>query len=292
MYALHNGIYTHIAKAVRGNDYHCLDCGEKLILKQGQIKEWHYAHYSDSSCPSQGSIETAIHKKAKEVIAQSMGLKVEQAYPCGVFRADAGCLEQNTFCEVIVTHYDSQDKIDYIINTSIEDTTFRVYDFDLSTYRDQLEGAINSLEFDSIVMSTKFNRSEDIRVRKAARDLYLKQQQESKEKALQAAAQLEKSRLIVQNVASEKVIDAKSTNQAPEVYIKQGSEDTNSEQFRHECEVRCYINVSRDYGIQKVEHMLFNTPAKSRAQKIIVDVENQLSLGNKGRSGEWIQNAQ
>lgn len=44
----------------------CAECGLPLISKQGQIKEWHFAHASGGDC--HGAVETAIHRMAKQMI--------------------------------------------------------------------------------------------------------------------------------------------------------------------------------------------------------------------------------
>ena len=33
--------------ALKGNEYHCPGCLAPLVLKQGQINAWHFAHKND-----------------------------------------------------------------------------------------------------------------------------------------------------------------------------------------------------------------------------------------------------
>ena len=40
----------HALDAKKGTDYFCKGCGDKLILRQGLIKPWHFAHHSKSTC--------------------------------------------------------------------------------------------------------------------------------------------------------------------------------------------------------------------------------------------------
>lgn len=40
----------HALDAKKCNDYFCYKCKEKLILRQGKIKPWHFAHPSNSDC--------------------------------------------------------------------------------------------------------------------------------------------------------------------------------------------------------------------------------------------------
>lgn len=44
----------------------CAECNQLLIARQGQIKEWHFAHAAHGDCP--GAVETAIHRMAKQMI--------------------------------------------------------------------------------------------------------------------------------------------------------------------------------------------------------------------------------
>ena len=51
----------------------CFECGEAVIARKGEIKEHHFAHASNkASCTI--NPESVLHKYAKEVILESMGL--------------------------------------------------------------------------------------------------------------------------------------------------------------------------------------------------------------------------
>ena len=51
----------------------CFECGEAVIARKGEIKEHHFAHASNKvSCTINS--ESVLHKYAKEVILESMGL--------------------------------------------------------------------------------------------------------------------------------------------------------------------------------------------------------------------------
>src|SRR5690606_24553787 len=51
----------------------CFECGEAVIARKGEIKEYHFAHASNkASCTI--NPESVLHKYAKEVILESMGL--------------------------------------------------------------------------------------------------------------------------------------------------------------------------------------------------------------------------
>lgn len=44
----------------------CICCGDRLIARQGSIKEWHFAHESGADCA--GGVESALHLAAKQII--------------------------------------------------------------------------------------------------------------------------------------------------------------------------------------------------------------------------------
>ena len=57
-------------------DCACSVCGERLIARQGEIREWHFAHESGSDCA--GSAESALHAAAKQLLAESGGMTVPE----------------------------------------------------------------------------------------------------------------------------------------------------------------------------------------------------------------------
>lgn len=53
----------NIKNAVKSTFYYCIGCGSRLIVRQGKIKKWHFAHkYEENNC----SFESYLHKIAKE----------------------------------------------------------------------------------------------------------------------------------------------------------------------------------------------------------------------------------
>lgn len=46
----------------------CACCGESLIARKGEVKQWHFAHKSGAECA--GALETALHKAAKQVLLE------------------------------------------------------------------------------------------------------------------------------------------------------------------------------------------------------------------------------
>lgn len=52
----------------------CSVCGEPLLARQGEVREWHFAHSSGADCS--GAAESALHAAAKQLLADSKGMTV------------------------------------------------------------------------------------------------------------------------------------------------------------------------------------------------------------------------
>ncbi|EVT81100.1 competence protein CoiA family protein [Vibrio parahaemolyticus] len=65
-----DGTYKHIRSVDNGLkcDCVCPDCQQPLIANQGNVKRWHFAHASNSSCKG----ESVIHRLAKQVIVNAV----------------------------------------------------------------------------------------------------------------------------------------------------------------------------------------------------------------------------
>lgn len=50
----------------------CPACAEKVIARQGDIREWHFAHASGAECGK--AVETALHLAAKQLLLESGGM--------------------------------------------------------------------------------------------------------------------------------------------------------------------------------------------------------------------------
>lgn len=50
----------------------CPICGEDVIARQGEVREWHFAHSSGADCPGAG--ESALHLAAKQLLIESKGM--------------------------------------------------------------------------------------------------------------------------------------------------------------------------------------------------------------------------
>lgn len=67
-----DGHPVNIKDAAKGKSYTCVNCGKPLIAKQGKVREWHFAHKTNTSnC----SFETYLHKLAKYFIREMFNEK-------------------------------------------------------------------------------------------------------------------------------------------------------------------------------------------------------------------------
>lgn len=54
----------------------CPSCTDAVMARQGEIREWHFAHAGDSHCD--GGSESALHLAAKQLLLESGGLTVPE----------------------------------------------------------------------------------------------------------------------------------------------------------------------------------------------------------------------
>lgn len=84
-YALdENGKTVHISETHNKNNYYCLSCNEKLILKKGEINAHHFAHIAGSQCSDNWNYDMSewheewqnrFPKENREVVLASNGEK-------------------------------------------------------------------------------------------------------------------------------------------------------------------------------------------------------------------------
>jgi competence protein CoiA len=68
---------VHVAEVVRGLgcQCRCVECGEPLVARQGEIREHHFAHASNRE-PCDSNHESLLHLYAKQLIIEAGGLTV------------------------------------------------------------------------------------------------------------------------------------------------------------------------------------------------------------------------
>jgi hypothetical protein len=79
VFALDNDeVVRHVDEVERGLacGCRCPVCHQPVMAKQGEIKEWHFAHASGADCLNAG--ETALHMAAKQILLSERGLTVPE----------------------------------------------------------------------------------------------------------------------------------------------------------------------------------------------------------------------
>ena len=68
-YGVREGKLLHISEVPRGLACGCAcpACGDRLVARQGQLREHHFAHAAGNDCRT--AVETALHLAAKEILA-------------------------------------------------------------------------------------------------------------------------------------------------------------------------------------------------------------------------------
>jgi hypothetical protein len=64
--------YVFPYEAVKGKDYRCIDCDQKVIFKKGELRKAHFAHYAPTNTCSyyEHPNESQLHKDAKLLMAR------------------------------------------------------------------------------------------------------------------------------------------------------------------------------------------------------------------------------
>ncbi|WP_275100163.1 competence protein CoiA family protein [Sedimenticola hydrogenitrophicus] len=158
-----SGRIRSVEEVTRGLACNCLCpvCGEDVIARQGEVREWHFAHSSGADCPRSG--ESALHLAAKQLLIESKGMvlpaqqvrkevvlsdgrggtgestrhdawidfmDIEAEKPIGAYRPDIVAMAGHTMLlvEIAVTHYVDDEK-----RQMIEDRRIPAIEIDLGT---------------------------------------------------------------------------------------------------------------------------------------------------------------
>lgn len=89
-----SGRMIDIADAENGLkcDCRCSCCGDRLVAKQGDFKDWHFAHESGADCA--GAYESALHKAAKQILLDEKVVYAGKYNPMRQAVPDYGHLEE------------------------------------------------------------------------------------------------------------------------------------------------------------------------------------------------------
>lgn len=95
-------VLPNVAKS--DGPFKCLECDAQLVLRQGNVRQYHFAHSSKSRC---GGGEGILHKAAKHWFAKSINVATVVAKCCGcgadhtVWKSPGQCLaEEELACKV------------------------------------------------------------------------------------------------------------------------------------------------------------------------------------------------
>ncbi len=132
------GEWTHPSNALKNETYKCIDCNEKLILKQGTIRKSHFSHFSKSTCTYLDKPnESQIHKDAKYKLAdllkkrKEINIYIECASNC---RGYNHVIKYNKNDEVLVEYRDPKGV--YIADVAVINNGTPIYIFEImNTHR-------------------------------------------------------------------------------------------------------------------------------------------------------------
>jgi len=78
------GDWCHVDTADKSSQYRCIACNRPLILRQGDVRIYHFAHAVECDC----SKESVIHSMAKSIVAQAREVALPKASGDGAVEYD------------------------------------------------------------------------------------------------------------------------------------------------------------------------------------------------------------
>jgi hypothetical protein len=117
--------YTLPFFATKDKEYKCVDCAKKVILRKGNIRAHHFAHFAESNCSYYDHPnESQIHKDAKLLLQKLLQEKKRICFTwecskCSNFYAfqDVPTIHYKEGDEVILEHHDKENK--WIVDVAI-----------------------------------------------------------------------------------------------------------------------------------------------------------------------------
>jgi hypothetical protein len=109
-------VYTPPFQALKGRAYKCLDCDKKVILRKGEIRVAHFAHYAQTTTCSyyEHPSEAQIHKDAKLLLAKLLNEKKPLQFTwCCNYKSNYGkvCGGDYAFTDKPSVQYKSGDEV-------------------------------------------------------------------------------------------------------------------------------------------------------------------------------------
>ena len=73
-----DGRIRSVEEVARGLNCECVcpTCGDKVIARQGEVREWHFAHVSGAEC--ENAAEGALHRAAKQLLLENGGMTIPE----------------------------------------------------------------------------------------------------------------------------------------------------------------------------------------------------------------------
>lgn len=86
------GVVRSVEEVSRGLACECLcpACGERVIARQGEIREWHFAHSSGGDCAA--AAETALHLAAKQALVEAKGIMLPEVTRGVTLKGEGGLI--------------------------------------------------------------------------------------------------------------------------------------------------------------------------------------------------------
>jgi len=110
-----SNMYFSPAEALKGRTYKCNDCGNRVILRKGELRKPHFAHYAQTNTCSyyDHPSESQIHKDAKELMKKLLTdkAKLEFVWPCDYPPCYKTLSNVNAFSEVPTIVYKEGDEV-------------------------------------------------------------------------------------------------------------------------------------------------------------------------------------
>ena len=154
----------HIDNAQNGLSCNCVcpECGEKLEARQGQIRNWHFKHYVNTSCA--GGQESALHKLIKQIILGSTQIILPK-YGQIIYtnpKSEAWVLSKRTdvlvevdgetvAIEIFVTHALSAEKINLFKTSKHKCIEINAADYSLDSYETLENDILNNASNKNII---------------------------------------------------------------------------------------------------------------------------------------------
>ena len=137
-----NNEYVLPYKAEKNKNYKCIGCQQRLILKKGNIRKCHFAHYSETNCfYFEHPNESELHKEAKHKLASwlKQQKKIDilwsccktkwNGYKCGYCPADECNIEYEENDKVEIEYRDVNNK--YIADIAVINNNKVKYIFEI-----------------------------------------------------------------------------------------------------------------------------------------------------------------